>query len=1068
MKLRILLFVVAALALVSVGLFFPETETIVSEYQSRESQMTTADYNGALEIYKKLRGNIETGEVQPSDWHEMRQAVAEHNRATRGQRQQDLTWIEMGPNNIGGRTRAVLAVDDNTIFAGSVSGGLWKSTDGANTWNKVTGLPHCVIGSIAQSGNGDIYVGSGSSFEGNAGGEGGSDFPGGGLFRSSDDGETWEIIPGTEPPAFSTSSAWNTVNALATDDSTPNRVYIAGGAGFGYYDSSDEELDMDYSEGLSNVFTGFDIQIGSDGTFLLSTNGAVVYKSVDGGENFTQIEMNNGGTGGELPQGNDRAVLAISPDDPDYCYVAYADNSQFGGVWASENGGDTWNNVWLPSSEDPTHNPSPNPQCFYDLAISVTPGNPEVAIVGAVQLWKTGLGSQPEQIAWQGGFQGFEYYVHSDIHYFEWAPNGDLLIGTDGGIFKSTDGAVTFYPANLGYNVTQFYGIAHSAGNAVMGGAQDNGTTVIWADDTQDFVQEGIEIMGGDGYDCEFSQVTDAEGAAFATSQYGVTMRFTPNGGGGGFLDDELMAIYEDNGFEPGSFYSTIKLFEDTEDEDSQHYIELVNPNEFDIVGSDENPITFDLLTENLNIPFTFTLPEGQTLHYYDTLIRPEVTLDEVLGEMDPDYFWLPAQELNEIIYDNCVTDSTFVDSTLSYIITPIDTCITFQDSVFCVTIGYDSTEVYTDNYDYNTTCDTLYHYNADMFVGEPEHILVQDQYTSLFCLPLLGNNGIWLTRGALDFNDTPDWFRIANGPGGAVKAMAFSEDGDHLFYSSWNGQLYRVSNLDQLYSDEDVELLDQGAPILSTGSAITGIAIDPNDPNHMVVTVGGYGNVSSGKVQETFNALDGSPDFENIWYSSGDPLANMPIYDAIIDVSDTSGETIVIGTDFGIFTTDNGGDDWSQQNDPADASQSSGIDACPTFTVRQQTIGHKRFMHPINTGTIYAGTHGRGIFRSEDLAFTGIDNPEGNLNSDAQDMLLVYPNPSSNVAYMDVTLSSASDVIINIYSINGDLVKTIKQTVAAGEHTLQLDIADLSQGNYVIHMDAGSTSGVAKFIIME
>jgi hypothetical protein len=55
-----------------------------------------------------------------------------------------ITWTERGPNNIGGRTRA-LAIDTRTntspnitILAGGVSGGIWKSTDDGSTWTEKT------------------------------------------------------------------------------------------------------------------------------------------------------------------------------------------------------------------------------------------------------------------------------------------------------------------------------------------------------------------------------------------------------------------------------------------------------------------------------------------------------------------------------------------------------------------------------------------------------------------------------------------------------------------------------------------------------------------------------------------------------------------------------------------------------------------------------------------------------------------------------------------------------------------------------------------------------------------
>ena len=116
-------------------------------------------------------------------------------------------------------------------------------------------------------------------------------------------------------------------------------------------------------------------------------------------------------------------------------------------------------------------------------------------------------------------------------------------------------------------------------------------------------------------------------------------------------------------------------------------------------------------------------------------------------------------------------------------------------------------------------------------------------------------------------------------------------------------------------------------------------LSVDPNDANHVVVTVGGYTNVPGQgvrKVRETFNALapdfNQSTDWENIWT---DDFPNMPCYDVVVDVNDASGATIVVGTEFGVFVTDNGGDDWNYSN----LGMSTGHDVvtAPVFDLKQQ-----------------------------------------------------------------------------------------------------------------------------------
>ena len=215
-------------------LFVDNLEEVVADYSPRASQVTESSVEGMNEIHNKLRGNLVTGKMESQDRIAMQKAVERHNEATKGSRELDLSWIEMGPDNIGGRTRAILALDDDVIFAGAMSGGLWKSTNGANSWKKVTSLPTYTIGSIAQAGDGTIYVGSGNDFDGGTpGGDGESNFTGNGLYKSEDGGETWTVIEGTVPTLLAGNANWNAINSLERDGAHPSRIWIGADAGFG-------------------------------------------------------------------------------------------------------------------------------------------------------------------------------------------------------------------------------------------------------------------------------------------------------------------------------------------------------------------------------------------------------------------------------------------------------------------------------------------------------------------------------------------------------------------------------------------------------------------------------------------------------------------------------------------------------------------------------------------------------------------------------------------------------------------------------------------------------------------
>jgi hypothetical protein len=120
--------------LLSSGVVFAATVAVVMVNKNNQRasfaprNVQAEGYNESVDILKKLRGNLITGNFEVTDVVEMTAAVNDIDRL-QGNRELNMSWWEMGPDNIGGRTRAILALTDNVIFAGSVTGGLYKSTN---------------------------------------------------------------------------------------------------------------------------------------------------------------------------------------------------------------------------------------------------------------------------------------------------------------------------------------------------------------------------------------------------------------------------------------------------------------------------------------------------------------------------------------------------------------------------------------------------------------------------------------------------------------------------------------------------------------------------------------------------------------------------------------------------------------------------------------------------------------------------------------------------------------------------------------------------------------------------
>lgn len=1039
-----------------------ENATYVPRSESEPQQSP----DGAAEIQRLMMGDIETGEINAEGMRELRGEVIRlaAQQAAAG-RSTDHYWNEMGPDNIGGRTRAIAAVipedgsEESVLYAGAVSGGLWKSDNGGNDWNQVFGLENMVIGSIAVAGNGDIYVGSGSLFEG-GGGDGGSGFRGRGIWWSND-GENFEMVEGADPQQFS-SGDFSVNDAMVADPTVSNRVWYGSNAGFGFID--DGELNASPAgNDISGVVT--DLSIAPDGSYMLvGMANARVFRSND--NDFTNFSTVSGSNNDDtvLPQSAmGRVRVAISIDDPNSAFAVFAKSGgSFGGLYHSNNAGLTWSNVWPADILEAT--PLPRNQGIYDLALGVKPGDPNLAYVGGIELWRSGPNQQAELAAYAFDFAGTNIDVHADVHEVFSVPSGNMYICTDGGIYKSTDGGNSYTDMNRDYAVTQFYGMAHSARSAVLGGTQDNGSLFIPASGYFLSDQEAVDVNGGDGFDCAISQVTEVEGyeyAYYAASQNGGLVRGTVAPGAvnnyGDFWDENIIELVNDEG-EIGQFYSVVRLYENTDDLDSQRSVILVNP-----YGETVSDSTFTLSTSNQNLDFEYSLPEGVELMYYDELIRPDRFLSDALTE-DPDYFWLdPQVAIPEL---DCVTDSTLLGTewVISDIVPILDSVFVedWNEWVFNV-VGYDTTYVEVEVFDVSTFCDTMYFHPGDTLMDIPGRILVADPYTTITVAGFNGGNGIWMTRDGLNFNTTPSWIRLDDAPSGTgTKAVEFTvnvepEAGNHMFVSGWNGKLYRFDGLESIHSQEDVPS-NMAKQIRSLGAAITGISVDPNNPNHVVISVGGYGTVSSGKVQETFNALDDSPDWSSIWSVAG--LSQLPIYDVVIDAMDATGNTILVGTEFGVFATDNGGDDWILSNQ--NMASTPGQITAPVFDLKQQWRGTAPWINPSNHGAIYAATHGRGIFRSD--LFLGTAEPTAGEQA-AMDMLLVYPNPATGDVLMLQSDAMRGELQLQMFDLTGRVL--LEQTLNGYSGTpVSIELGGVANGQYVVRLTNGQFHQVAKVLV--
>jgi photosystem II stability/assembly factor-like uncharacterized protein len=426
----------------------------------------------------------------------------------------ELSWQEGGPADVGGRTRA-LAVDitnANTIIAGGASGGIWKSTDNGNTWTLKSSLTTILsVTSIAQdpsSGNNNNWYYSTGEWSSNLAGTQATSFTGDGIYKSTDSGESWNLLSST---VSSNITGWESpfdyVNKIEISPSTGS-IFIAT-QGFGIFRSNDEGNSFAPILGTeAGEHFNSDISVANDGTIVVAIsspfqgftpqNSPGVYKSTDNGNNWTNI------TPQTFPQNHFRNIVEIAPSNTDVAYVVSYTGEMINQTYEDvkfhkiniANGASEDRSANLPVFTSPFGGEERvNTQNGYNITLVVKPDDENFVLIGTTSLFRStnGFATIPDnsKLDWIGGYHttlfGYPNF-HPDIHSFSFDPTNPKAMwwGHDGGLSYTSDITNSNYSEvfpwekkNNGYNVTQFYHISissNSGDNRIMGGTQDNGT----------------------------------------------------------------------------------------------------------------------------------------------------------------------------------------------------------------------------------------------------------------------------------------------------------------------------------------------------------------------------------------------------------------------------------------------------------------------------------------------------------------------------------------------------------------------------------------------------------------
>ncbi len=507
------------------SLFFFVCTLIVSQtiYSQTKKPKIKDDPIGRVIYENSILKDPATGKI-PSNIRNLELKYARSSVSKLQKRQlKATTWKHRGPFNVGGRTRA-LAIDvsnENNIIAGGVSGGIWRSTDGGDSWTRSTSPSQfpsvTAIAQDTRTGHTDTWYYVTGEYSGNSAGGYGAYYNGNGIYKSTDGGKTWSALESTvSTDITSFTSGFNYCWNIAVN---PSNGHVYAAVYDGIYKSSDGGTKWEKKlEGKDKYAIKTDVVCSPNGSIMyaaLSTEGSNggVYFSTNG-DDWTKT------TGG--PTNIDRPVIATNGNTGDILYVlTYVSGSDPGTheLWKYKHSDKTWTNLSTNLPDFENDNGDFNSQGGYDLLIKVKPTDEDFVIIGGTSLYRSTDGfSTKGNTSWIGGYNttsGYANYKnsHADQHSFVfYKDNTKAISGHDGGLSYTSNIDAEIKPAepvtwsflNKGYLTTQAYTVAidnsASKKDLLLSGFQDNGT---WKVNSATGTENWNSVTSGDGSYCE-------------------------------------------------------------------------------------------------------------------------------------------------------------------------------------------------------------------------------------------------------------------------------------------------------------------------------------------------------------------------------------------------------------------------------------------------------------------------------------------------------------------------------------------------------------------------------------
>lgn len=399
----------------------------------------------------------------------------------------NCAWSSVGPTNINGRvTKIAIDPTNNLRLFVTTVGGIWRSTDGARRWQRVsddflsTVFASVAINPVTPT---EVFIGGGDP---NYHGWGRGAL---GIWRSTVNGDpgSWSKV---SPPELDN----QVIYRLIVDPVAPNNVYAATSAGvylgtrtgsaitfarLAAFDAWTNDIAINFSVTPRLIYAGVRVASASFARGIWKYDGT---------------SWNQRNTG--IPTASSRAiVLAIAQSSPSTLYAKVESNDAHSqGVYKTTTAGETpmgGGNAWTATGS------ALDDSCccgicysWYNSVLEIDPADANIVWGGGLNIYRTSDGGTSWPSASVGPDATFPLGVHADHHAVAFDPTNSKIVyvGNDGGIFRSTDTSGTWHWTNVAHNmvVTEFYRLTsqQSLAGMIAGGSQDNGTEVTFGNRT--------------------------------------------------------------------------------------------------------------------------------------------------------------------------------------------------------------------------------------------------------------------------------------------------------------------------------------------------------------------------------------------------------------------------------------------------------------------------------------------------------------------------------------------------------------------------------------------------------